>query len=238
MMKIRCLIVDDEILAQNILEEFIGRIDDLELIGKCNNGIEALNFLNQNEVDLVFLDIQMPLMTGTALLEALKSAPKTIFTTAYSNFALEGFELDAIDYLLKPFAFERFVKAVEKFKRLRQEPVVQPSTSSQNDKEDFLYLKENKVIIKTFLKDIIFVESAKNYVKVITKEREIVVYTTITAMMEKLNFKNFKRIHRSFIINTDFIKTFTAAYIELDEYKIPIGRNYKQEVMDEFGITL
>lgn len=238
MMKIRCLIVDDEILAQNILEEFIGRIDDLELIGKCNNGVEALNFLNQNEVDLVFLDIQMPLMTGIALLEALKSVPKTIFTTAYSNFALDGFELDAVDYLLKPFAFERFVKAVEKYKKLQQKTEEQPNSKSKSDNEEYLYLKENKVIIKAFLKDIIFVESAKNYVKVTTKEREIVVYTTITAMMEKLNFQNFKRIHRSFIINTNFIKTFTAAYIELDEYKIPIGRNYKQEVMDEFGITI
>jgi DNA-binding LytR/AlgR family response regulator len=238
--KIRCLVVDDEPLAMAILEEYIGQLETLTLVGKCDNAIEALLFLQKNKVDLLFLDIQMPKLTGIDLLKTLSNRPKVVFTTAFREYALEGFELNVLDYLLKPIPFERFLVAINKYHSANESSNPLPQMVIPQDNgtqgEQFIYLKSEKKMVKVFLKDILYIESLKDYVKVKTLGKEIISYQRISYLEEKLPDGQFLRIHRAYIIATDKIKSFNSAVIELGDQELPIGRQYKTEVMKALGI--
>jgi len=234
-MKLKCLIVDDESLALDILENYINRLDNLELVGRCENAVEAYNLLQKQIIDLLFLDIQMPKLTGIDFLKSLPNAPKVVFTTAYRDYALEGYELNVLDYLLKPISFERFLKAVNKMYEYQATPESQSivtQVAATNDYQDvFVYLKADKKMIKVLLKDILYIESLKDYVRVKTTQKEIVTYQKISYLEEKLPSEMFVRVHRSFIVSLPQVVSFSATVVGVGEYEIPIGRNYKNEVL-------
>ena len=240
MTKIKCLITDDEPLAMDVLENYINQLDTLELAGRCNNALEALGFLQKNKVDLLFLDIQMPKLTGIDFLKTLRNPPKVIFTTDYRDYALEGFELNVLDYLLKPVSFERFIIAVNKYHSFvpaNNLPTVIAPPMPTAGEEPFIYLKSDKKMVKIFLKDILYIESLKDYVKVKTAEREVITYQKISYLEEKLPDEKFLRIHRSFIIAVNKIKSFNTSFIDIGVEEIPIGRLYKTEVMKALGVA-
>lgn len=240
--KIRCIIVDDESLALNVLEEYISRLNNMELLARCSNAIEALNIINSQRPDLVFLDIQMPGLSGIELARSLRNQTKVIFTTAYHDFAVEGFDLEAVDYLLKPVSFERFMRAVEKFSNLYgHKPALsnlETRTTGQPYNEAFIYLRADKKMVKVFLHQILFLESQKNYTRVVTSEREIISHLTITALEEKLPASKFLRIHRSFIVALDKIEAFSSTHIQTGRHELPIGRNYKETVESALNYNL
>ncbi|HMJ68192.1 MAG TPA: LytTR family DNA-binding domain-containing protein [Cyclobacteriaceae bacterium] len=223
----KCIIIDDEPLAIEILESYVARIDELELTGTFRNAIAAFSFIQQNPVDLIFLDIEMPKLSGIEFLKTLKNPPKVIITTAYRDYAIEGFELEVIDYLLKPIPFERFLKSVGKV-LARIETPAQPQVSAQ---DSFIYFKVDKKMVKTRIADILYIESIKDYVKVRTAEKEIITQQKISYLDESLPRQQFLRIHRSFIVNLDRIDAYTATDVEINKFKVPIGRNYKADVM-------
>jgi DNA-binding LytR/AlgR family response regulator len=229
-MKINCLIIDDEPLALEVLESYIEKLDDLHLVGKCNNALSALEILRRDQVDLLFLDIQMPKLTGIEFLKNLANPPQVIFTTAYRDYALEGYELNVLDYLLKPYSFERFFKAVSKYQHHSH------SNGSENhenlDPLEEIYLKSDKKMVKVRLEDIIYVESLKDYIRVKTKDQEVISHQKISYMEERLPEQQFLRVHRSFIIALDKIDAFSATVVELSGNTIPIGRNYKNHTLD------
>lgn len=223
----KCIIVDDEPLAIEILESYVARIDELELKGSFRNAIAAFTFLQQNPVDLMFLDIQMPKLSGIDFLKTLKNPPRVIITTAYRDYAIEGFELEVVDYLLKPIPFERFLKSVGKVLP-RTDASATPQASTQ---EPFIYFKVDKKMVKTKIADILYIESIKDYVKVRTADKEIITQQKISYLGESLPRQQFLRIHRSFIVNLDRIDAYTATDVEINKFKVPIGRNYKNDVM-------
>jgi len=233
MSKIKCLLIDDEPLALNILVSYINQFPHLELIDKCTNPLEALSVLNSKKVDLLFLDIQMPLLNGISLLKTLQNPPKVILTTAYRDYAIESYDLNVLDYLLKPISLERFVIAINKFQPLSAaERIVNSNPYLPVD--SFIYFKSNKKMIKVFLKDILWIESLKDYVKIITAEQTIVSNERISYLEEKLPDELFLRIHRSFIVAINYIKSFTATTIAIGDKELPIGRFYKNEVLKQF----
>lgn len=234
MNKIKCLVVDDENLAIDVIEEYIGRIDFLHLEAKCNSAIDALRILNNTKIDLLFLDIQMPGLTGIQLLRNLSNPPSVIFTTAYSEYAIEGFELEALDYLLKPISFERFIKAVNRYFKLKPDTTNIKITEKNLPKQRaFIFLKSDKRMMKIFLDEILFIESHRNYVSIILEnDKEIKSLNTITNIEEKLPENKFMRIHRSFLISMDKINSYSSANIDIAGQSIPIGRNYKNIVID------
>lgn len=187
MEKIKCIIADDELLQQEILESYINKVDKLQLISKCGNGVEAFNVLKTQSIDLIFLDIQMPLLTGLELLKSLRIAPKVIFTTAYRDFALEGYELNILDYLLKPISFERFLMAVDKFEKAVPGILNQNLNVVRQEKTTlFIYVKSDKKTLKIFLSDIIYFEGMKDYVQIKTLSGNVVTYKTLIEFENKL----------------------------------------------------
>ncbi len=236
MQKIRCLVVDDEPLAADVLENYIGQLDSLTLAGKCYNALDALLFLQQHKVDLLFLDIQMPKLTGIDFLKTLPQRPKVILTTAYRDYALEGFELNVLDYLLKPVPFERFLAAINKYHAAREVQPALPSMLIHPQQDAFIYLKADKKMVKVFLRDILYIESLKDYVKVKTRGKEIVTYQRITYLEEKLPDEQFLRIHRSYIVAIDKIQSFNSVFIEVGGQELAIGRQYRPAVMKMLGV--
>ncbi len=228
-MSVRCIIVDDEPLAIEILESYVAKVEQMQLISTFRNAVSAFTFLQQHSVDLIFLDIQMPKLSGIDFLKTLKHPPKVIFTTAFRDYALQGFELEIVDYLLKPIPFDRILKAVAKV--LHQPAAV--STSSKQDvvPDNYVYFKVDKKMIKTKMGDVLYIESVKDYVKVKTPEREIVTQQKISYLEESLPREQFLRIHRSFIVNLEKIDAYSATDVEIGKHSIPIGRNYKNDVM-------
>ncbi|AZB10769.1 DNA-binding response regulator [Chryseobacterium sp. G0162] len=223
---INCIIVDDEPLAARLLENHISKIDHLKLAGKAENALEAYKLLQNQAIDLMFLDIQMPHFNGIDFLKSLSQKPKTIFTTAYRDFAIEGFELEAVDYLLKPITFERFFKSVERVLR-----------NINDSKDDFIILKTEGMHRKLSLADIIYIESQGNDIKITLSANEsLISKNKITDLELLLASKGFIRIHRSFIINTHFVTAFNNHELHLGTYQIPIGRSYRQE-FDNFMLT-
>jgi DNA-binding LytR/AlgR family response regulator len=228
-MSIRCIIVDDEPLAIEILESYVAKVEQLQLVSTFRNAVSAFTFLQQHSVDLIFLDIQMPKLSGIDFLKTLKNAPKVIFTTAFRDYALQGFELEIVDYLLKPIPFDRFLKAVAKVLH-QPAPTI---TASKPDvvPDNYVYFKVDKKMIKTKMADVLYIESIKDYVKVKTPEREIVTQQKISYLEESLPREQFLRIHRSFIVNLEKIDAYSATDVEIGKHSIPIGRNYKNDVM-------
>ena len=232
-MKLRCMIVDDEPLARRVLQKHIEALDSLELVKECGNAAEAAACLHENAVDIIFLDIKMPGMTGMELLETLASPPQVIITTAYSEFALEGYEHSVTDYLLKPIALERFVKAVNKaVDRIR--PDGQTGTAGDAEetggKKDFIFLRADKAEHKVRYSAIRYVEGSGNFVKIFTDEGMLRVPETLTAMAKNLPTDRFLRVHKSFIVAIDRIDRIVKDSIEMDEDRIPIGKYYKKDV--------
>ena len=229
-----CIIVDDEPLAIEIVESYVSRVDQLQLSGTFRNAIAAFTFLQQNPVELIFLDIQMPRLSGIEFLKTLKSPPKVIFTTAFRDYALDGFELEVVDYLLKPISFERFLKAIAKAMHKdtaqTQLPKIQEPAA-----DNYVFFKVDKKMVKTKMNDILYIESIKDYVKVRTAEKEIITQQKISYLEESLPKDQFLRIHRSFIINRERIDAYSATDVEIGKHHIPIGRNYKNDVIKALG---
>jgi DNA-binding LytR/AlgR family response regulator len=230
---IKCLVVDDEPPAREIIRRYIEQMPVLELSGECANAIQAFTFLQQQTVDLVFLDIRMPQLSGTDFLKALKNPPKVIFTTAYSEYALEGYELDAVDYLMKPITFERFIKAVNKACQHAHHKT--DSIAEEKKTESFVYFRADRKMVKVMLQEILYIESMKDYVKVFTTNGMIITKQSISSVEAMLPEKDFIRTHRSFIVATRHIKSFTAELIELQNMEIPIGKLFRNEVMKSLG---
>ncbi|HEY5464963.1 MAG TPA: LytTR family DNA-binding domain-containing protein [Hanamia sp.] len=233
MKKIICLLVDDEPPALEVLKSYIASVSSLELAGTCNDAVEALNVLREQTIDLLFLDIQMPHLLGTDLIRTLKNPPKVIFTTAYRKFAVEGFELDAVDYLLKPISFERFLKAVNKVMEtsLKLTDKNDSNSDQQNNSNDaFINLRADRKNLKIPLNDILYIESLKDYIKVVTKTKNIVTKQSISSLEEALPKNSFVRIHRSFIVAINKIESFTGDIIEIAGNELPISRTYRHEV--------
>ncbi|MCK0147629.1 LytTR family DNA-binding domain-containing protein [Arenibacter sp. F26102] len=220
-MKYNCIIVDDEPHAIKILESYIRSLDQLNIVGTCSNGFRAINILNNEKIDLIFLDINMPKLLGTQLLKTLQYPPKVIFTTAHKDYAIEAFELDAIDYLLKPISFERFLKAVNKFCHTTTVDVATADHAS-----GFLYFRADRKMVKVFLEDILYIESYKDYIVIHKKTDVVKVKLTISAVEKMLPKNLFLRIHRSFIVSTNSVTAYTKNDVEIGKIELPIGRNY------------
>lgn len=227
-MKLRCLIVDDEPPALTILQTYLGLTEHLELAGSCSNALDAMQFLKQHPVDLIFLDINLPRLLGTEFVRTLRHPPKIIFTTAHKDYALEGFELDAVDYLLKPFSFERFLRAVNK---LALEPVPAVQERTGEDAAPFLYFRVDRKMIKVRLEEIVYVESLKDYSRIVrTGQKPLVMKKPIGSIEEMLPAQLFLRIHRSFIIAINKVTAFTQNDVEINGQEIPIGKLYRHQL--------
>ncbi|GAB3303179.1 LytR/AlgR family response regulator transcription factor [Hymenobacter tenuis] len=225
---VRCLIVDDEPLAHQVLTQFIGQTPGLTLTGKCRNAMEAYEHLAQQPVDLLFLDIEMPLMTGLDFLKNLRNPPKTVLTTAYREYAYEGYELDVLDYLLKPFSYERFMKAIARL------PALQPAPPTDEITEKYLLVKERQGLLKVPHRDIMYVEGCKDYVKLMTASKTYLLHQTMKEMVEILG-PSYLRVHRSFIVAATHIKLLQPDTVQLlDGTLIPIGNSYKAELLAYF----
>ncbi|MBB6128330.1 LytR/AlgR family response regulator transcription factor [Mucilaginibacter lappiensis] len=221
---IRCLAIDDEFLALEVIENYVGRLPFLVLAGTFTNPLEALPLLADEPVDLLFLDIEMPDIGGLTFLRALKKAPLVIFTTAYSQFAPEGFEVDAVDYLIKPIPFDRFLKGVQKAQQR-----LQPSATTSQP--DHLFIKSDYKTLRVALNEILYIEGMKDYVCIHTTGQSINTLLSITGLLEKLPAATFIRVHRSFVIALDKIDSIERNTILIGETKIPIGDQYRDELM-------
>lgn len=224
---IRCLIIDDELSSQRVLQHFVAETEVLDLKAICNNAAEAFKYLQlKGNIDLLFLDINMPQQSGLDFYKTLKNPPPVIFTTAYPQYAVDGFEVNATDYLLKPIAYERFLTAINK---------VLNNQKTTNETEGFIVLKENKALYKLYFKDIQFVEAFGDYVKVHTEEKTITTHSTFSKFIDSLpNY--FLRTHKSFSINLNRMNHLSGNQITLDTHAIPIGQTYKQSVLKALNL--
>ncbi|MDT3402652.1 LytR/AlgR family response regulator transcription factor [Mucilaginibacter terrae] len=224
-----CVIIDDEPLAHQVLEHYIAETPGLVLAAKFRNAVDAFEYLGKHQADLLFLDIEMPLVNGLHFLKALTTPPPTIFTTAYKQYAYEGFELNAIDYLLKPFAYERFVKAVQKAKSLVAEPTADKTGNNLLIKD-----KEGTLVIKQ--QDIIYIEGCRDYVKINTANQTYITYHTLKGILEKLNPDSFIQAHRSYIVNKTFVNRIQQDTLILSNQTfVPIGLSFKKALIDFIG---
>ncbi|MEL7220508.1 MAG: LytTR family DNA-binding domain-containing protein [Bacteroidota bacterium] len=235
---INVIIVDDEPLAQDVLETYIEKIPELKLIQKCNNAFEANEALKQNDIDLMFLDIQMPQLTGTDFLRSLDKPPVVIFTTAYSNYAVDGFELNAIDYLLKPISMDRFLKAANKaIAQIELQRGGGKAVKSGTENEaDFTFVKADKKLVKVTFNDVIYIEGLKDYVIIRQTAGRIVTLQTMKSLEQKLPDHIFKRIHRSYIVNLNKIEALVGNMVEVTEKgqakHLPVGKNYRDDLLE------
>ena len=231
-MKMRCLLVDDEPPALKVLESHINNISYLEIAGKCHNAIEAIDVLRQKDVDVIFVDIKMPKLLGTEFIRNLSHPPKIIFVTAYREYAVEGFELDAVDYLVKPVSFERFVKAITRLRRTMGQPVTYEAHEYKSNPEAFVYLKVDKDMQRILVEDILYLESWKDYTKLyLAAGKYLLVRHSISSLELLLSEHKFLRVHRSYLVSLLKITGYNGVHVKLKEDEIPIGRLYKQHVM-------
>jgi DNA-binding LytR/AlgR family response regulator len=231
------IIVDDEPLAQDVLETYIEKIPDLNLVGKCSNALEANDMLKSQSIDLMFLDIQMPQLTGIDFLKTLSKPPMVIFTTAYPNYALDGFELNALDYLLKPISLERFMKAVNKaLEQFELQSRESGEALSGEDDPNFIFVKADKKLVKVKYDDILYIEGLKDYVIIRMDADRVITLQTMKSLESKMPQDRFKRIHRSYIVNLDRINAIVGNMVEVIEKKetkhLPIGKNYRDELLE------
>jgi DNA-binding LytR/AlgR family response regulator len=231
-MKYQCLIVDDEPVAQQILEKYINQIEALHLVAKCSNAFEAMNILHQEKVDILFLDIKMPLLSGIEMLKTIQNQSKVILTTAFSEFAVESYEYGVADYLLKPISFERFLKSVNKI-LLPQNIDFINGNSKENitTQPTVIFFKADKKIFKYYLADILFIEGSGNYIKVHTQnDKPLMVLDKLTDLLEKLPPKQFLRVHKSFIINISHLTRIEGNMLFIRDKEIPISNTFKKEL--------
>lgn len=225
-MQLKCLIVDDEVLAQDVIEKYISTLPTLTLVGKCDSGVEAISFLHNNHVDILFLDLNMPELSGLEMLKTLTHSPKVILTTAYSEYALESYEYGVVDYLLKPIKLERFIKAVNKVVEQSTEDKSIINTDAPKPAET-IFIKEDQISYQVKLQDILFVEAYGNYLKIHTAEKIYVIRDTMHDMEEKLSDELFMRVHKSYIVSLSKISSFSGNRIYINNKEIPVGEMYK-----------
>jgi len=228
MRKTRCLLVDDEPLAIALMQKHIGQLDFMEVVGTCPNALKALEILKMTETDLMFLDISMPAISGIDFLKMLRNPPKVIITTAFREYALDGYDLDIVDYLLKPITFDRFFKSIERY--LRNSEQQAQSVIAQSNEPLSIYIKSGYRNVKINVDDILYIESLKDYVKICTLTGDVTTKYRISDMEDDLSDKNFLRIHRSFIVNFKHITAFTTSDVEIGKTELPIGESYKEQV--------
>lgn len=230
-MKIRCLLVDDEPPALAVIQSHIAAVPHLEVVGLCYNAVAAFQVLQKLPVDLMFLDIKMPQLLGTDFLKSLRYPPKVIFTTAYREYALDGYDLDIVDYLLKPISLDRFLRAIQKVSRnetnITPNPVQHENHQKTSDR--FLYFRVDRKMVKVMVNDILYIESLKDYVRIVTSTKQLIAKQTITSLEEMLPEDYFLRIHRSYIVAINKIDSYSPSHIEVAGKELPIGRYYKQE---------
>lgn len=232
-MMINCIIIDDEPLACKGLKEYIDEIDFFHLAGMYDSGLKAMNIPGQQTIDLIFLDIEMAGLSGLDFYRSLQHAPQVIFTTAYPQFALQGFDVNALDYLVKPISFDRFVKAALKAKEYFEAHTKQFPNEIKNDDANFFYVKTDNRIEKIFLNDIYFAEALQNYVCIHSKEKKYTTYLTFKALEEYLPADKFLKIHKSFIVAISKVDSIEAGNLNILNKKLPISRNLKTEVMEK-----
>lgn len=234
-MKLTCIIVDDESLARKLLEESVRQLPFLELLAVCKNPFEAIEVLQQQQVDLMFLDIQMPGMLGTKFLQSLREKPMVIFVTAYSNYAIESYELEVIDYLMKPVSMERFTKAALKAleEKQKQDALKASPSIVESKAEDSFFVNVEYSLVKIQINDISHVESMKDYVKLFltTSKKPVITKITLKAIKEKLPAQKFMQVHKSFIINISKIESIRSQIISMGEYHIPVSEGYIEALM-------
>jgi two-component system LytT family response regulator len=223
--KLKCVVVDDEPMAREIIETYIAKTPNLELVASCKNAAEVILFAQENEVDLFFLDINMPEISGLSLAKIIHKKAQIIFTTAYRKYAIDGFNLNVVDYLLKPIGFDRFLQAVQK---------VLVSEVAENN-NDFMFVRSDRKMVKIDFNAILYIESLSDYLKIFTKEKTIVIRETISSLEEKLPSKKFIRIHRSFIVSFKSISSYTNEFIEVNQKALPISRSYKESVLQKLA---
>ena len=224
-MKLKCIITDDEPIARKGLQNYVERIDFLELVGVCEDAIQLNNQLKSQQADLLFLDIEMPYMTGIELLNSLSNPPKVIITSAYAEYAIKGYDLEVSDYLLKPISFDRFLKAVNKaYDQLisSQTPVVQ----------DYLFVKTNLKLEKIRFNDMRFIEGVENYVAIYTSDGKIITHTTLRTILQKLPPERFVQVHKSYLVNIDKIDSIEGNLLGIGKNKIPLSRTYKETALE------
>lgn len=237
-MQIKCIIVDDEPMARDVIRRYVEKVPTLKLEGEFGNAIDATIYLQEQPVDMIFLDIKMPQLTGTEFVRSLHTVPKIIFTTAFKEYAHEGFELDVVDYLLKPIRFDRFLRAVNKaFPQKQTEIETHGLVVNEESKpaSSFIYLRVDRKMIKVLLEDILYIESDKDYVKVFTEKGYIITRQTIASVEAMLSEKQFIRIHRSYIVSLNKLKSFTAETIEIGNKELPIGKLYRNNFLKVQG---
>jgi DNA-binding LytR/AlgR family response regulator len=239
----KCIIIDDEPLAIDVIESYLLQIGGIEIVAKCTNPLDAITMLNKNQADLVFLDIQMPNLTGIDLVKTVHNIPQFIFTTAYPQYALDAFNLSATDYLVKPIPFHRFLKAVTKAKeKYELEHPKQPNITSSSPQEtaptnDFIFVKSEYENIKISVDDIKYIQGLKDYIKIHVKDsnKPVLTLSNFKVIQDKLpNY--FLRVHRSFLVNINYIRALQKTKIIIDDIRIPIGETYKNEVLKRLGI--
>lgn len=229
----KCIIVDDEPLAREVIESFVARVDGLELVASCDNALQAFDIIKKETVELIFLDIQMPKLNGIEFLKILNPSPKIVFTTAYREYAIESYELNVVDYLLKPISFQRFLMAVNKaiIGHEGVDLVNDEIKDELNSEEPYIFLKADRKMVKIYLKDINYIESLKDYVRIKLPDREVISLQKISFLEQKLPENCFIRIHRSYIVPFKKIEAFSSNHIEVGGNELPIGRNYKDQVL-------
>lgn len=223
---ITCIVVDDEPLAREGMESYIARVDFLEHRASCRNAVEASEWLTKEKVDLMFLDIHMPMITGIEFLQHLNNPPKVVFTTAYREYALDGFELQAADYLLKPISFARFLKAAHKVR----EAILTTSGATLGD--PYFYVKEDGLLVKVCFEDILWVEGVKDYIFIHTKGKRHMVLTSLKSAEEKLDSHQFMRVHRSHIVHLGRVSALEGNLLHIDQHRIPVSKQHRAEVLE------
>jgi len=240
-MSIKCAIVDDEFLAREYLSDYISKIPFLELVGTYNSPLKIIDTIKNKEIELLFLDIQMPDITGIDFLKSIEYRPNVIITTAFKEFALEGFELNVVDYLLKPFSFDRFLKAVDKVVAIREEkePGVSAETPVQKETtmyDDYIIIRADRKLYKINYDDLLFVEGQKAYVTFHTKHKKVTAIASLRELEEKLPSKKFVRIHKSYIVSIKDIDSLEGNMLEIKGNHLPVGKSFKEGVEKIFGM--
>jgi DNA-binding LytR/AlgR family response regulator len=231
MKKLNCLIVEDEPLAAEVLEDYISQVPFLELKAKCMDAIYALEIIQAQAIGLIFLDIHLPRLKGLDFIKTLQKPPKIIVTTAYQEYALQGYELNVVDYLLKPIEWSRFLMAVNKLEKPAEVNTASHAAGSGHVEKAYLFFNVNKRKVKVFLHEILYIESLKEYIRITTPNKSILTKYQLNQIEELLTRHHFLRIHRSYLVARDKIETFSATDVEIDGKQLPIGRNYKEEVL-------
>ncbi len=231
-MSFKCVIVDDEPLARELIETYLGNLPDFELVASCQNAIEASKVLNDSQIDLIFLDIEMPLLKGTDFFTNLIHKPDVIFTTAYRDYALDGFNLNAVDYLLKPIFFERFFQAIQKFLKLKSKENSSQTTLDSDAVVNYIFVNKAKKQIKVLFDNVLYIESLKDYIKIHLQNDTLVIKESISNFEKRID-NRFTRVHRSYIVNQDKITAYTKNDIEIGTIEIPIGNFYKKSISDK-----